>query len=65
MSTVLRLHAEEQFAHELAALAATDERPRPDNWRLSPWAVSQYILGGELADGTVITPKYIGQRRLV
>ena len=65
MSTVLRLHAEEQFAQELATLATSDDRPRPDNWRLSPWAVAQYILGGELADGTVITPKYIGQRRLV
>ena len=24
-----------------------------------------YLLGGELADGTVITPKYVGPRRLV
>ena len=32
---------------------------------LSPWAVVSYLLGGELSDGTVITPKYVGQRRLV
>src|SRR5439155_4610846 len=50
---------------ELAALAAADDRPRPPSWRLSPWAVATYLLGGRLPDGTEITPKYIGSRRLV
>ena len=62
---VLRAHAEQQFAGELAALAASDERPRPPRWRLSPWAVTTYLLGGTLDDGTVVTPKYVGPRRLV
>jgi MoxR-like ATPase len=62
---VLRPHAEQQFAGELAALARTDDRQRPPNWRLSPWAVVTYLLGGELPDGTVVTPKYVGPRRLV
>ncbi|MFJ8231633.1 AAA family ATPase [Streptomyces sp. NPDC094448] len=62
---VLRPHAEQAFAAELAALAAADDRPRPVNWRLSPWAVSLYLLGGTLPDGTVITPKYVGPRRIV
>lgn len=62
---VLRQHAEDAYADELAALAAVDDRPRPPSWRLSPWAVSTYVLGGELPDGTTITPKYLGQRRLV
>lgn len=62
---LLREHAEQQYAGELTALARADDRPRPLNWQLSPWAVSTYLLGGELADGTVITPKYIGQRRLI
>ncbi len=62
---VLRPHAEDQYAHELAALAAADDRPRPPGWRLSPWAVVRYLTGGTLADGTVIVPKYIGQERLV
>ncbi|WP_405743896.1 AAA family ATPase [Streptomyces sp. NBC_01525] len=62
---VLRPHAEETFADELAALAAADDRPRPERWRLSPWAVATYLLGGTLPDGTVITPKYVGPRRLV
>jgi MoxR-like ATPase len=62
---VLRAHAEQAFAAELDALARTDERRRPPGWRMSPWAVVTYLLGGRLDDGTEITPKYIGQRRLV
>jgi MoxR-like ATPase len=62
---VLRQHAEQQYAHELTALAQNDGRPKPPNWNLSPWAVTTYLLGGTLADGTVITPKYIGNRRLM
>ncbi|KPV48094.1 ATPase, partial [Kouleothrix aurantiaca] len=34
-------------------------------WKLSPWAVATYLLGGTLPDGTAISPKYIGQRRLI
>jgi MoxR-like ATPase len=65
---VLRPHAEQAYAAELAALAAADDRPRPPGWRLSPWAVTTYLLGGIVpgaADGTVITPKYVGSRRLI
>lgn len=61
----LRPHAEDAFAHELKALAAADDRPRPTRWKLSPWAVATYLLGGTLDDGTVITPKYVGPRRIV
>jgi MoxR-like ATPase len=62
---VLRPHAEQQFADELEALAREDDRVRPPRWRLSPWAVVTYVLGGELPDGTTITPKYVGRRRVV
>jgi MoxR-like ATPase len=62
---LLRAHAEEEYAGELAALAAADDRPRPPSWRLSPWAVSTYLLGGTLDDGTEISAKYLGSRRLV
>lgn len=65
VSEILRPHAEVQYASELAALAASDNRERPPNWRLSPWAVVTYLVGGELADGTVIIPKYVGRRRLM
>jgi MoxR-like ATPase len=64
MTDVLRAHAEQQFVDELAALERADEHPRPPQWRLSPWAVVSYLLGGE-ADGVEITPKYIGERRLI
>ncbi|XVS64590.1 ATP-binding protein [Actinosynnema sp. CA-299493] len=63
--SVLRPAAEQQYAAELVALAAADDRPRPPRWRMSPQAVVTYVLGGKLPDGTVITPKYVGDRRLV
>ena len=65
MPTVLRQHAEQQFAEELHELAQADRRSRPPNWQLSPWAVSLYLLGGTLDNGFVVSPKYIGQRRLI
>jgi len=61
---VLRAHAEQQFADELTALARHDEKPKPPNWKLSPWAVATYLLGGEVG-GVKILPKYIGQRRII
>jgi MoxR-like ATPase len=63
--TVLRPHAEQEYAAELAALSVGDDRERPPGWRLSPWAVTTYLLGGAAADGTLITPKYVGSRRLI
>jgi MoxR-like ATPase len=65
MTDVLRAHAEQQHADELTALATSDDRPKPPNWKLSPWAVATYVLGGEAPDGTPISPKYLGSRRLV
>jgi hypothetical protein len=63
---VLRPHAEDLYAEELAALKAADQgRPKPPNWQLSPWAVVTYLLGGQLDNGFEIEPKYIGQRRLM
>lgn len=62
---VLRPHAEHEFAAELIALAAADTHERPPSWQLSPWAVVTYLMGGTLADGTVISPKYVGRRRLI
>ena len=61
---VVRRHAEDQFATELAALRAVDDKPRPPKWNLSPWAVATYVLGGTAGD-VEITPKYVGKRRLI
>jgi len=61
----IRRHAEEEFSHELAALAAADDKPRPAGWRLSPKAAVAYLMGAKLPDGTRVKPKYIGDRRLM
>lgn len=66
MSTaVLRQHAEVQFAEELEALGQVDDRQRPANWKLSPWAVVTYLMGGRLDNGFEVSAKYIGNRRLM
>lgn len=62
---ILRPHAETAYAAELDALARQDDHPRPTGWNLSPRAVVTYLLGDTLADGTEITTKYFGERRLV
>ena len=64
-SAQLRLSAEQQFAAELTALAEIDDRQRPPQWKLSPWAVKTYLLGGTLDNGFEITPKYVGNGRLI
>jgi MoxR-like ATPase len=64
-TAVIREHAEVQFAEELAAIAQQDTHPRPPNWKLSPWAVVNYLMGGKLANGFEVKPKYIGDKRLM
>lgn len=61
----LRQHAEQEFAAELTALAAHDDRQKPPGWKLSPWAVKTYLLGGRLADGFEVSPKYVGNPKLI
>lgn len=65
MNTILRRHAEEQFAEELAALKKNDQGYRPPNWHMSAQAVLSYLMGDKLKDGFEISPKYIGNRRLM
>lgn len=65
MSTVLRQSAEQLFAEELQKLKTVDDHKKPPNWQLSPWAVVTYLLGGQLDNGTEISAKYIGNRRLM
>ncbi len=64
-SAVLRRHAEDQYAEELAALIKADDRPKPPNWKLSPASVSTYLMGGTAGDGTTIAAKYVGSTRLM
>jgi MoxR-like ATPase len=64
MTETLRRSAEDLYAEELQALMAADQEPRPPMWQMSPRAVVMYLLGGEVG-GVTITPKYVGQRRLM
>jgi MoxR-like ATPase len=63
--SVLRQHAEHQFAQELEELKKGDSGKLPPNWKLSPAAVVTYLMGGKLKNGFEVSPKYIGSRRLM
>ncbi|WP_414619661.1 ATP-binding protein [Calothrix sp. CCY 0018] len=64
-TNLLREHAENQFAEELEELGKVDKRQRPPNWNLSPWAVMTYLMGGKLDSGFEVSPKYIGEKRII
>ncbi len=63
--TLLRQHAEQQFAQELEEITKQDTSQRPQNWKMSPQAVVHYLMGGKLKNGFEVSPKYIGERRLM
>ena len=65
MSSILRQHAEQLFAHELEELQKQDAGRRPPNWRLTPQSVVDYLTGARLKNGFEVSPKYIGNRRLM
>jgi MoxR-like ATPase len=64
MTDMLRLPAEQTYAAELQALTA-DPGPRPQGWAMSPRAAVTYLMGGKAADGTAISAKYVGDKRLI
>ena len=65
MSTILRAHAEQLFDQELEELTKADEGKKPVNWKLTPQAVVTYLIGGKLKNGFEVSPKYIGNERLM
>lgn len=65
MSQSIRPQAEYQYAEELAEIKKQDDKQKPENWEMSPWAVLTYVLGGKLKNGFVVEPKYIGDKRLM
>jgi MoxR-like ATPase len=65
LTDALRLPAETIYAAELAALAAADAGPKPAGWVLSPRAAVTYLMGGKAGDGTLISAKYVGDKRLI
>lgn len=65
MANLLREHAEQLYAQELEELKKQDAGKRPENWKLSPQAVVTYLTGGKLKNGFDVSPKYIGNKRLM
>ncbi|MDF7819664.1 AAA family ATPase [Runella sp. MFBS21] len=62
---LLRQHAEVQFSEEIEELKKQDSGHLPPNWHLSPQAVVTYLMGAKLKNGFEVSPKYIGDRRLM
>lgn len=65
MTSTLRQPAESVYQSELDALKEQDTGEKPYNWQLTPQAVVTYIMGGKTKDGTLISAKYIGNRKLI
>ncbi len=61
----LREQAEVEFREELEELHKADKATRPPNWNMSPQAVVDYLMGVKLKNGFEVSPKYIGDRRLM
>ncbi|MEM7721982.1 MAG: AAA family ATPase [Pseudomonadota bacterium] len=64
MTDKLRCPAEDTYRAELDALIANDTGTRPTGWAMSPQAAVTYLMGGKAGE-TEITPKYVGNRRLI
>ncbi|WP_068617904.1 AAA family ATPase [Paenibacillus tuaregi] len=61
---MMRLPAEQLYQEEIAALKKADKGKVPAGWQMSPQSVLTFITGGKVGK-TVITPKYIGNKRLI
>src|SRR5262245_1545917 len=67
----IRQPAEVRWSAELAALRAHDRWPRPPGWQLAPRMAEAFIVGSEEplrgpdGEAVPITPKFVGDRRLV
>lgn len=64
MQELQRLSAEVLYQQEIEALIAAERDPIPTGWKMSPKSVLTYITGGKVGN-TRITPKYVGNKRLV
>ena len=62
---VQRQAAELLYQRELDTLISAEQDAVPTGWRMSPRSVLTYITGNTKVKGVEITPKYIGNRRLV
>jgi len=64
-SSRLREPAEIKFADELKFLQEQEKDPIPPGWRLSPRSVLTYLTGAKVSKDRTISPKYLGDARLL
>ncbi len=65
MSTdTVRQPVEVEYRQELDALIKADKKAKPPGWLMSPQSVVTYLMGGKVGS-TAISPKYIGNKRLI
>lgn len=64
VAQMLRAPAEALYADEIQALIQEDKHEKPPGWQMSPRSVLTYICGGK-TKACDITPKYIGNQRIV
>jgi MoxR-like ATPase len=65
LTDILRLPVEKTYAAELQALRTGDTGAKPPGWALSPRAAVTYLMGGTAPDGSPVTAKYVGDKRLI
>lgn len=63
MNDLLHQPAEKRYAEELEFLES-QKGEKPVGWRMTPKAVVSYLMGGKVGKKT-ISPKYVGDRRLI
>lgn len=61
-TTIIKASPEIRHRAELERLSQTDDKPKPEGWRLSPHAVRRFILGDPEAE---ISRKFYGNDALV
>jgi MoxR-like ATPase len=61
-STIIKASPEIRYQAELEHLMQTDDKPKPEGWRLSPQAVRRFILGDSAAQ---VARKFYGNDALV
>jgi len=60
----IRNSVEEIYNTELDVLINSETETIPEGWKMSPRSVLKFIIGGNVK-GIEITPKYIGNKRLI
>jgi MoxR-like ATPase len=62
---ILRQQSEIIFEQEIEELKKQESGKKPQNWQMTPQSVLTYLMGGKLANGFEISPKYIGDKRII